>query len=145
MENGDVLEIVPWIQQITLKVVLSGYLEMDVNDEDIKIIPGIINDLWLKSKELDQNKDLTSILEMKLTLKNLLGKAATSQKKTGGSLNVMREISKIARTRFPNAFSSNIDKKGPSADDLETPLNILIPAYETMWRVVLYAILEIKV
>ncbi|RIA94049.1 cytochrome P450 [Glomus cerebriforme] len=114
LEKGGVVEIVPWIQKITLNVVLRGYLEMDVNvDEIINVAPSIINDLWLKSKELDitMSEKNTSILETKHMLKNLF----------------------------------HVAHDDPLADELESPLNILIPAYETMWRVVLYAILEIKV
>src|SRR2546423_746435 len=130
MEKGDVLEIVPWIQQITLNVVLRGYLGMDVNDEIIKVVPGMINDLWLKSKELDQDKKSTSSPETRHMLKNLLCKAASSstqQKKADRTLNVIQEISKIAQTHFPSAFDSSVDDsvdeksklpKGHSADDL---------------------------
>jgi hypothetical protein len=144
LEKGGIVEIVPWIQRITLNVVLCGYLKMDVNvDEVINAAPGIINDLWLKSKELNRvktenNEKFTSVMETKSKLKNLFCNIASGASETP---NVIKKISEIARKHFPNVFCS-----GDSfADELESPLNILIPAYETMWRVVLYAILEIKV
>lgn len=146
LDKGGIVEIVPWIQQITLNVVLCGYLGMDVNvDKVINIAPGIINDLWLKSKELncvkENNEKFNSIMKTKSKLKNLFRSVASEASETP---NVIKKISEIARKHFPNAFCSEATDNS-LADDLESPLNILIPAYETMWRVVLYSLLEIKV
>ncbi|CAB4409936.1 unnamed protein product [Rhizophagus irregularis] len=143
LDKGGIVEIVPWIQQITLNVVLCGYLGMNVNvDKVINIAPGIINDLWLKSKELNHTKEnIEKIMKTKSKLKNLFRSVASEASETP---NVIKKISEIARKHFPNVFCSEATNNS-LADDLESPLNILIPAYETMWRVVLYSILEIKV
>ncbi|GES87371.1 cytochrome P450 [Rhizophagus clarus] len=80
-------------------------------------------------------------METKSKLQNLFRNVASD---AGETHNVIKKISEIARKHFPTEFSS-VTTNNSLADELETPLNILIPAYETMWRVVLYAILEIKV
>ncbi|CAG8508242.1 16196_t:CDS:2 [Dentiscutata erythropus] len=118
------IELVPWVQKITLSVILRGYLDFDANVcEIIDDIPKIINDSKLYNEALmSQSKDK--------------------------DVNVIQEISKIAHKhlndiqKLPQSTSGFIN---PTEDELETPLNIILPAYETMWRVLLYAILEIKV
>ncbi|CAI2167808.1 9142_t:CDS:1 [Funneliformis geosporum] len=159
-----VVELVPWIQKITLNVVLRGYLGMTNIDKVIDEAPSMINSLWLISKELDfitarKDENLKLILETKRLLKDLFNMEASSipqQKKQNETHNVMMEISRIARSNFPSAFNkahsdaadnfeSNNGFHNPSGDDLVNSLNVIIPAYETMWRVVLYAILEIKI
>ncbi|CAG8588896.1 15271_t:CDS:1 [Funneliformis mosseae] len=166
-QDSVVVEIVPWIQQITLNVVLRGYLGMTNIDNVIDEVPSMINNLWLISKELDcitarQDENLKFMLKTNCLFKDLFNMKASSRpqhKKQNKTRNVMEEISKIARSRFPCAFNkvpssvadaadlSELNKgfHNPSGDDLVNSLNVIIPAYETMWRVVLYAILEIKI
>ncbi|CAG8518123.1 22397_t:CDS:1 [Cetraspora pellucida] len=139
------IEIVPWIQKITLSVVLRGYLGFDTNIYDvISDIPKIINDLWLKSKEYnnkESNQQSISLLQ-----KYFYNTTSISQTEDNDT-NVIKEISKIAQEHLDHFHESPQTTSGfiSTADELKTPLNIVLPAYETMWRVLLYAILEIKV
>ncbi|CAG8741148.1 16124_t:CDS:1, partial [Dentiscutata heterogama] len=141
------IELVPWVQKITLSIILRGYLEFDANVyEIIDDIPKIINDIWLKSKEYNNNQE--SIQQSISLLKSKLYNEALMPQNKDKDINVIQEISKIAHKHLndtqelPQPTSGFIN---PTKDELETPLNIILPAYETMWRVLLYAILEIKV
>ncbi|KAF0513780.1 cytochrome P450 [Gigaspora margarita] len=141
------IELVPWVQKITLSIILRGYLGFAANVyEVIDDIPKLINDIWLKSKQYDKNQK--SIQQSISLLKNKLYRAALMSQSKDEGINVIQEISKIAHKHLndiqelPQLTSGFIN---PTEDELETPLNIIIPAYETMWRVLLYAILEIKV
>ncbi|CAG8450002.1 7136_t:CDS:1 [Acaulospora colombiana] len=149
-KEKDTVELVPWIQNIALNVILRGYMGFDANIHGIvDDIPKLINDIWIKSKEFNSNRQ--SISKSKCLLMNLLHKASLQQseeKGIGHAPNVLQEISKIAQKHLDNVRSftqpsPRIDE--PTADELKSPLNILLPAYETMWRVLLYAVLEIKV
>ncbi|CAG8762366.1 11529_t:CDS:1, partial [Gigaspora rosea] len=141
------IELVPWVQKITLNIVLRGYLGFDANIyEVIDDVPKLINDIWLKSKQYDKNQE--SIQQSMRLLKNKLYNASLMSQNKDEDINVIQEISKIAHKHLndikelPQLTSGFIN---PTEDELETPLNIIIPTYETMWRVLLYAILEIKV
>ncbi|CAG8637718.1 9592_t:CDS:1, partial [Acaulospora morrowiae] len=145
-------ELVSWVQRITLNVILRGYLGFGSNIyEEVSDVPRVINDIWTKSKEFNNNQQ--SIQELKCSLKNYLHSASLKKQEgkeddTGNAPNVLREILKIAQKHLDNIQSlPQIESCfiKPTAEELGSSLNILLPAYETMWRVLLYAILETKV
>ncbi|CAG8749842.1 236_t:CDS:1, partial [Racocetra fulgida] len=89
-----------------------------------------------------------SIQQSISSLKRFFYNATLISQTKDNNTNVIKEMSKIAQKHLndiqelPQSTSEFIN---PTADELKTPLNIVLPAYETMWRVLLYAILEIKV
>ncbi|RHZ64543.1 hypothetical protein Glove_323g17 [Diversispora epigaea] len=153
------IELIPWIQKITLNVVLRGYLGFHPNIHEIieiENIPEIINKIWIDSKEFENNKK--SIKKSNNLLKNILQKAySLTMTTTSSSIdnnkeknnNVLHILSEIGHKHLQNTtFQSSQPIPGftkPTVKELKSPLNIILPAYETMWRVLLYAILEIKV
>ncbi|CAG8570906.1 5142_t:CDS:2 [Diversispora eburnea] len=62
------------------------------------------------------------------------------------TLNVVLQIGRKHLQNTTSQYSQPISGfTKPTIEELQSPLNIILPAYETMWRVLLYAILEIKV
>ncbi|KAF2685222.1 hypothetical protein K458DRAFT_300821 [Lentithecium fluviatile CBS 122367] len=122
------------VQFVTLRVSL-GYLFddamglMDQYDsfENIEYIGRRTNQLWIESKADEGQRPQWK-----------------NEKRLHKALNAVTTLS-LPTKNMPGAFPSTSQEQDP--DPLEprlNPMNLLLPAYETMWRVVLRCLLEVR-
>jgi Cytochrome P450 len=120
----DVL-LVPFVQSVVFKVVISKlFPDNSKLDEDAAIanITTLINKIWMDSKCLPDKEPMTGALSIK----------------------GQRFLDTVARNLA--ALNKHLACVLPSdgwKDPRQTPLNIILPAYETLWRVVFHCIIEV--
>ncbi|KAF2465148.1 uncharacterized protein BDR25DRAFT_328768 [Lindgomyces ingoldianus] len=123
-QAGNIINVAELSQYTTLKLSI-GYLfpgtENTLNKvgsfQNIQIIGKRINELWIASKKDDSNTWENELL-IHEALKAVITPSVASDDTSSS-------------TRDP------LDRKG-------NPMNFLLPAYETMWRVVMRCLLEIR-
>lgn len=92
--------------------------------EDIRLIDRRINDLWIDSKKPDDQRPRWN-----------------NQHDLHKSL---RRVTVVSPPIMPGAFPVAEPSPQPPINSSENPLNFSLPAYETMWRVVLRCFTEIR-
>ncbi|KAF9691396.1 hypothetical protein EKO04_010684 [Ascochyta lentis] len=116
------------VQFVTLKLSLS-YLFDDAEAafkthdtfDDITYIGQQINELWMKSKNTNNTRpQWNDQIKLHQALRNV-----TTRSMPGS---------------FPGDENSGVEPTIP----LENPMNLLLPAYETMWRVVMRCFIEVQ-
>lgn len=133
---GNMLYIAELVQFVTLKVSLS-YLFDEAEDamemasgsfENVKYIGKRINELWIASKN---EEDQILIWSNETRLHKALLEVTTIS----------------AALPIPGALPPGSDEEmNPIVDPLipkANPMNLILPVYETMWRVVLRCVLEV--
>lgn len=129
-ESKTNIPLVSLIQSVVFKIVMLKFFPDDSKlDEDAAIanITRLINTIWIDSKR-SQNLDSTD--GILFTLRKIL----------------KRDLSPDSVTRNLAALKKNLAYVLPSTDcenPRESPLNIILPAYETLWRVVFNSIIEV--
>lgn len=129
-ESNAEIQLVPFIQSIVFKIVMLKFFPDDSKLDDdaaIAIITQLINTIWMDSKRprnLDSKTGmlsaLTKILKFHLSLDSV--------------------------TRNLAALKSNLAHvltTGGWDDPRANPLNIILPTYETLWRVVFHCTIEV--
>ncbi|UJR26117.1 hypothetical protein I4U23_007463 [Adineta vaga] len=124
--NGIELPLSKLVKQVTLDVFLTGILDVKVDENLLAELPDIIIDLWkhrdnkIAQRRLQElfsaNKDHFSQSEFWQQLQTILSDHSN-------------DISKITKNDFDEKVSN--------------PLNIIVPGWETMWRLVFYSLLEL--
>ena len=130
MGQDSPINLAELVQFVTLKVSLF-YLFDNVRAasttsdtfEDIRLIGRQINDLWVDSKKSESQRPRWN-----------------DQHDLHKSL---RRVTIVSPEVMPGAFPGNEYCPEP-IDASENPLNFLLPAYETMWRVVLRCFVETR-
>ena len=116
----DDIGIVLFVQQLTLKTTLIAFFGR-----------------WNRSPEYGTNNDEDNIKKVSLAIND-----TWIASKGYVSASILSE----AASTWNNASSKELDEllKGASSEDVHTPSNLILPAYETMWRVVLRCFLEVR-
>ncbi|MCJ1462157.1 hypothetical protein MMC07_000757 [Pseudocyphellaria aurata] len=115
--SKKVVFLIPLLQSLTLKISMNILFKLDPFTLDDKAISNLvcqINKLWLESKLVPLN---TMLLE-----------------------NLKKELEENLGKIFPG---KRIDTKETPIDSKEKPMNLILPAYETMWRIVFRCFLEV--
>jgi Cytochrome P450 len=124
------IQLVPFVQSFVFKVVMLKFFpDVSKVDKDATVtsITQLINLIWIDSKR-SQHLDSTS---------GVLSKVKKILK---------RNLSVASSTRNLSALKRNLSYILPShswEDPRQNPLNIILPAYETLWRVVFHSIIEV--
>lgn len=125
--QNENISMVPLVQSLVFKVVLQKFFPDGSNlDENgaIAEITRLINRIWMESKG---PRDIDSTLyTMKKCLKRYLALDGV-----GMDLTVLR---KNLACVIPNDHGE---------DRRQNPLNVILPTYETIWRVVFHCIIEV--
>ena len=122
--------LVPLVQSVVFKVVMLKFFpDKSKLDEDAAIanITRLINTIWMDSKRPQTSASRGGVLS---TLKELLNR----------HLCLDRDTKNLAALKDNLAY---VLPPGGWEDPRENPLNIILPTYETLWRVVLHCIIEI--
>ncbi|KAF2621924.1 hypothetical protein BU25DRAFT_435148 [Macroventuria anomochaeta] len=91
--------------------------------EDIKFIGHRINDLWIESKKPDgERPQWADQCDLHMSL---------------------RRVTSATSVDMPGSYTQEISNGAEPTVPEENPLNFLLPAYETMWRVVLRCFIEV--
>ncbi len=124
------IPLVSLVQSVVFKVVMLKFFPDDSRlDEDAAIanITRLINTIWMDSKS---SQTLKSTPGMLFTLKKILKRYLSLDSVTGNLA----------------ALKNNLAYVLPTADcetPRESPLNIILPTYETLWRVVFNCTIEV--
>lgn len=114
------------VKQVSLDAFLSGILHVHASEELVRELPELIIHLW-KDRTDQKSKD---------RLQDLLLANQPNFSESPAWKDIQDVLSQhramIAQT-VPNAFEEKISN----------PLNIIVPGWETMWRVVFYSLLEL--
>jgi cytochrome P450 len=114
------------VKQVTLDSFLSGILNVNANEDLITELPDLIIHLW---KNHDDKKAQDRLQELLLANKDDFSKSEFWQQIQTILSNHSAIISQTAANDFDEKISN--------------PLNIIVPGWETMWRVVFYSLLEL--
>jgi len=114
------------VKQVTLDSFLSGILNVNANEDLITELPDLIIHLW---KNHDDKKAQDRLKELLLANKDDFSKSEFWQQIQTILSNHSAIISQTAANDFDEKISN--------------PLNIIVPGWETMWRVVFYSLLEL--
>ncbi|KAE8829706.1 hypothetical protein HRS9122_09521 [Pyrenophora teres f. teres] len=115
--------------KISLRYLFDGAheaLKSDTHFQDVIYIGKRINELWIESKQKDLAERERPLWKDETNLHNALRRVTFSA---------------------PNVDIGGYPNDATTADPLEpsnNPMNLLLPAYETMWRVVLRCFLEVQ-
>jgi hypothetical protein len=171
--QGDTVDVAELVQFVTLKISLK-YLFPDAEAgwnapqsfDHIKLIGRRINELWIQSKKPNDatkwadQKDLHRALRA-VTASTPPGALTTSTPPTTWSM-LPRPLSGFMEyvawciSALPFYGRNNPDLEQPRNNEIaqqdlpdplvprQNPMNWLLPAYETMWRVVMRCLLEVK-
>lgn len=160
--------LVEWVQRVTLVVILKAYLGFSDVPDNVRIeLPEVITKLWILSKHERSSSSTfwtrlmgrSAIYRQKSHLNKLLASLG-SPLPTNAS--ILFDLHKVSHEHFPSSFSFlarfyNLFHGGsipelissyfdylstPPAAHLTNHLNILLPAYENMWRLILYSVLS---
>jgi Cytochrome P450 len=129
-EQKSNIQLVPFVQSIVFKVVMLKFFpRVSTIDKDAAVanITRLINLIWIDSKRPRRPDSTSGILS---TAKEIL----------------KRHLFVANSTRNLAALKKNLACLFPShdwKDARENPLNIILPAYETVWRVVFHCIIEV--
>jgi cytochrome P450 len=113
-------------KEVTLDSFLSGILDVNANEDLLTELPGLIIHLW---KNRDDKKAQNRLQELLLANKDEFSKSEFWQQIQTILSNHSAIISQIGINDFDEKISN--------------PLNIIVPGWETMWRVVFYSLLEL--
>lgn len=136
---GETVYVAELVQFVTLKVSLvylfDGAEEAMAENgfANVKYIGKRINELWIASKYEDEDdKGLTWSSDTRL--RNALIEVTT--------------VPAAPTMHMPGAFPSDTHEENKPISDLDVsrtnPMNLILPAYETMWRVVMRCVLEVR-
>ena len=117
--SDEVVNLAELIQFLTLKIsllYLFGQRPGLENREAVKYVAKTINILWIRSKAFRTNADFAAVAEQ------------------------MWEHEYRLRHHLRTITGANPDD---SIDSIDNPLNLILPAYETMWRAVSKGVLEV--
>jgi len=117
--SDEVVNLAELIQFLTLKIsllYLFGQRSGLENREAVKYVAKTINILWIRSKAFRTNADFAAVAEQ------------------------MWKHEYRLRDHLRTITGAN---PGDSIDNLDNPLNLILPAYETMWRAVSKGVLEV--
>ncbi|CAF1065519.1 unnamed protein product [Rotaria sordida] len=114
------------VEQVTLVSFLSAILNVNATEELLTELPELIIYLWKNHHDKKAQDRLQNLL---LANKNEFSQSDIWQQTQTILSNHSNVISKIAINDFDEKISN--------------PLNIIIPGWETMWRVVFYSLLEL--
>jgi len=135
------LKLAEMVQFITLKTSLyylfpesDGY-DSDGAFDDIVYIGDRINKLWIQSKDQSVLTDWSNEIRLHDALKRV------TRKKSNSWVNTPRILTEIWNTMQHVAYG---DKSPEPTIPSRNPMNLILPAYETMWRVVMRCFLEIR-
>lgn len=129
-ENQDTWPLVPLIQLVVFKVILLKFFAdeaVNMEDPTIAETTNLINALWIESKPSGDGGSMRgTLLRWKQALTSTLFPHKAGKK--------LAQLQKCLERIFPHRKCN---------DPRTTPLNIILPAYETLWRVVLHGVIEI--
>ncbi|CAF3354837.1 unnamed protein product [Rotaria sp. Silwood1] len=114
------------VKQVTLDSFLLSILNVNANEELLTELPDLIIHLWKNCHDKNAQNRLQQLL---VANKYQFSQSDTWQQIQTILSNHSNIISKIAINDFDEKISN--------------PLNIIIPGWETMWRVVFYSLLEL--
>ena len=115
-----------FVKQVTLDSFLSGILNIRVDEQFLIEIPDLIIYLWKHRDDQEAHHRLQTLI--------------SSQSDTFSQSKFWKQIQTIL-SNHSNTISTiatnEFDEK------IHNPLNIIVPGWETMWRVVFYSLLEL--
>jgi hypothetical protein len=114
------------VKEVTLDAFLSGILDVKANEDLLTELPDLIIHLW---KNRDDKQAQHRLQELLLANKEGFSQSGIWQEIEAILSNHSNAISQIATNDFDEKISN--------------PLNIIVPGWETMWRVVFYSLLEL--
>jgi hypothetical protein len=133
LNSTPTVKLAELTQYITLKMSLCYLfdgaheaLKSDSHFGDVIYIGQRINQLWIKSKQKDSTKG-----------ERLSWKDETKLH------NALRRVTFSAATVGIGGFTDDTTTVDPEIPS-QNPMNLLLPAYETMWRVVIRCFLEVQ-
>lgn len=124
--NDSKLCLSKFIKQIALDCFLKGILHVNADENLLTELPELIIHLWKNRNDKEAKDRLQVLLD---TNKDQFSESDAWQKIHSLLLNHSNVISKVVINDFDEKISS--------------PLNIIVPGWETMWRVVFYTLLEL--
>ena len=124
--SGSQFYLSTLVKQISLDAFLSGILRTHASEDLVSELPELIIHLW-KNRTDQQAKDRLREL---LVANQAKFSESEVWKDIQGVLSQHRDV--IAQT-----VTNDFDEK------ISNPLNIIVPGWETMWRVVFYSLLEL--
>ncbi|CAF1605910.1 unnamed protein product [Didymodactylos carnosus] len=115
------------IQIIVLNIFIKSFLNIDASNVLLNELPTLINRLWIKKNDQVSRTQILNLLTQETG--NFSGSTAWQ---------------KIRRIMQDHKSSMMIELGLSDLDEeIGNALNIVIPGYETMWRVVFYTLLEL--
>jgi len=114
------------VKQVTLDAFLSGILNVNADEDLLKELPTLIIHLWKNRDDQNAQNRLRQLISAN---KDGFSQSEFWQQIQTVLSNHSNIISKIATNDFDEKISN--------------PLNIIVPGWETMWRVVFYSLLEL--
>ncbi|KAF2704111.1 hypothetical protein K504DRAFT_335966, partial [Pleomassaria siparia CBS 279.74] len=136
-QAGETMHVAELVQFVTLKVSLcylfddAEHATADGGFENVKYIGKKINELWISSKKDEHQRPIWR-----------------DETRLHEALVAVTTVSAPPDIHIPGAFQSvSAQEKDIIVDPLTprlNPMNVLLPAYETMWRVVMRCVLEVQ-
>ena len=126
MSSNSTICLFQLVKQATLDAFLTGILHVHANEDLLTELPQLIIHLWANRD--DQNAR-NRVRELIAANRHAFGQSVFWQHIEQVLSNHSNIISQIATNDF--------DEK------IANPLNIIVPGWETMWRVVFYSLLEL--
>ncbi len=116
-ESTEGINLESFVRCLVFRIVVLKFFPRvgRIEKDDVEFITTAINDLWVSSKCCNE-QDSVAVLNVTVTQLRLLGKL---------------------RPYFDDPTMTPIGGK-------DNPLNIILPAYETLWRVVICCFLEVR-
>jgi hypothetical protein len=114
------------VKQVTLDAFLSGILNVNAHEDLLTELPQLIIHLWKNRDDQNAKNHLRQLISAS---KDDFSQSEFWQQIETVLSNHSNIISKIATNDFDEKISN--------------PLNIIVPGWETMWRVVFYSLLEL--
>ncbi|CAF1157206.1 unnamed protein product [Adineta steineri] len=114
------------VKQVTLDSFLAGVLNVNANDDLLTELPDLIIHLW---KNRDDKNAQTRLKELFINNNDQFTQSEIWQQ--------IQTILSDHSSAISNMGINDFDEK------ISNPLNIIVPGWETMWRVVFYSLLEL--
>ncbi|CAF0804538.1 unnamed protein product [Adineta ricciae] len=124
--NTNKLPLSKLVKQVTLDAFLSTILGINVNEDLLTELPDLIIHLWKNRTDTTARRRLQELFSAN---KNHFSQSEFWQHLQTILSDHMDNILKITKNDFDEKVSN--------------PLNIIVPGWETMWRVVFYSLLEL--
>ena len=125
-KNSKQFYLSKFVKRVALDAFLSGILQCEVTEEFLEELPDLIIHLWKHRTDQKAQKRLKQLL--------------TENEKNFSQSDFWMDIQHVLASHqslIAQSMINDFDEK------ISNPLNIIIPGWETMWRVVFYSLLEL--